>query len=278
MPRLTTKQLSERTWPDFQRFFSQGNGWDHCGCLLFLGRRVPTSVRKWADKRDSALDAQRDLVERGRSHGILVYESGEPVGWCQFGPTDELSVPRKARAAVPGGADWKVTCFCTDPRYRRRGVTAVALDAALRAIGKAGGGVVEAYAAVHASSDDLGHLRDLRLGDPRDPHRRRQRVKPADALARVRDWHIERARLLRTTRGPRTPETQLHIDSEPEVTAVVEGVGPVRVAYGGGNFLHGGTVTLFERAGFRAVQVVPQPPRVRDFWRHPDRVVMRRTV
>jgi hypothetical protein len=56
----------------------------------------------------------RGLVEQGRSQGILVYDDGTPVGWCQFVPKDEL---RFTKAAASGAA-WFVTCFVIDPRYR----------------------------------------------------------------------------------------------------------------------------------------------------------------
>lgn len=45
---LRTKELSKRTWADFERLFSQGNGWDFCWCLAYQfggsggrGRRRP---------------------------------------------------------------------------------------------------------------------------------------------------------------------------------------------------------------------------------------------
>jgi len=40
---------------------------------------------------------------------------------------------------------WRVTCFVVDPRYRRQGVAGLALRAALDAIRRQGGGIVEAY-------------------------------------------------------------------------------------------------------------------------------------
>ena len=40
---------------------------------------------------------------------------------------------------------WRITCFVAQKRYRRKGVASAALKAALRAIRKKGGGVVEAY-------------------------------------------------------------------------------------------------------------------------------------
>ena len=40
---------------------------------------------------------------------------------------------------------WRITCFVVDKQHRRRGVASVALKAALEAIRKKGGGLVEAY-------------------------------------------------------------------------------------------------------------------------------------
>ena len=40
---------------------------------------------------------------------------------------------------------WRITCFVVDKQHRRRGAASVALKAALEAIRKKGGGLVEAY-------------------------------------------------------------------------------------------------------------------------------------
>lgn len=61
---FATKELSPRTWRDYAAFFSQGNGWDHCGCVAPQGFRAPQYIRKWADKRDCTLNVKRDQVER----------------------------------------------------------------------------------------------------------------------------------------------------------------------------------------------------------------------
>ena len=62
---FTTKELSNRTWPDYVRFFSQGNGWDHCGCTFAQGFRAPKEVRKWAvsvvPPRDAPMSTRIDI-------------------------------------------------------------------------------------------------------------------------------------------------------------------------------------------------------------------------
>ena len=87
-------------------------------------------------------------VRAGRAHAALVYDGSTCVGWCQFGPTDELPRIKHRRAYIEGLTDlpdWRITCFFVDRDYRRKGVASVALKGALREIGRLGGGTVESY-------------------------------------------------------------------------------------------------------------------------------------
>jgi GNAT superfamily N-acetyltransferase len=85
-------------------------------------------------------------VRDGRTHAALVYDGFTCVGWCQFGPTDEL--PRIKRKRMYEGEageppDWRITCFFVDRRHGRQGVAAAALAVALRENARLGGGTVE---------------------------------------------------------------------------------------------------------------------------------------
>ncbi len=87
-------------------------------------------------------------VREGRAHAALVYDGSTCVGWCQFGPTDELPRIKHKRAYIEGLTDlpdWRITCFFVDRDYRHKDVAAVALAGALREIGRLGGGTVESY-------------------------------------------------------------------------------------------------------------------------------------
>jgi GNAT superfamily N-acetyltransferase len=154
-PTYRTQELSQQTWPHFERLFSRGNGWDACWCMA-LQRAQGLPEREFRTRAERGVrnrSDKKELVDRQRAHGILVYADDEPVGWCQFGPNDELPAidrGRKQPAATSDVADarlplWRVTCFVVDKRHRRRGVAGVALHAALEAIRQRGGGVVEAY-------------------------------------------------------------------------------------------------------------------------------------
>lgn len=232
-PKFTTKMLSTRTCDDFETLFSEGTGWGRCGCLFALDAPRSTKGGTWADQREANLKTMRGLVAHGRSHGILVYDGGAPVAWCQFVARDQL---RLDDVASPG-ADWFITCFVVDPRYRGLGATQVALRAAVQAISRKGGGVIEARATVMAP------------GPPPKPDRK-DLYQDGDVLfwggtARVR-YGVE-----------------------------VDGVGAVAALYRSRRSMHsaplGGTVDLYRREGFEPVAVAPRPKS-----ELADRVVMRR--
>lgn len=87
-------------------------------------------------------------VREHRAHAALVYDGSNSVGWCQFGPTDELPRIKNKRAYVDGLTDlpdWRITCFFVDRQYRGKGVASAALKGALREIARIGGGTVESY-------------------------------------------------------------------------------------------------------------------------------------
>jgi len=144
-PRYRTEQLSERTWPAFEKLFSGGNGWDFCWCMAHQRGPHPSRQAFRTRAEVSVQNHQRklQLVQQGRAHGILVFADAEPVGWCQYGSSDEL-------VALPNSPStdthlWRITCFVVEKKHRRTGVARLALHAALNAIRASGGGLVEAY-------------------------------------------------------------------------------------------------------------------------------------
>lgn len=126
-----------------------------------LMERMTKQQRTARNRRD-----KKDLVEKGRSHGILVYFDGEPVGWCQYGPKEELpridagNIYKKISLDNEGKRLWRITCFWVDRKYRNRGIASAGLKAALNSIRKKGGGLVEAYPATRKGfpADWLGTL------------------------------------------------------------------------------------------------------------------------
>jgi len=147
--RYAAKELSTDTWPDFERLFRT----HACWCMTYHRPRALEEKEKLHSRIKSAARNRRQkrgLVESGLAHGILVYDGGEPVGWCSYGLATELPLidsyrSYKKLAQSTDAKLWRITCFVVHHNHRRRGVARAALRAALEAIRKKGGGTVEAY-------------------------------------------------------------------------------------------------------------------------------------
>ena len=155
VPKCLTRELSKKTWPDFERLFEThpAPGAYPCWCMYnhLSGRENEGNSGSRASRVKRNHQRKKTLVESGCSHGIIVYVQGQPVGWCQYGLRQEL--PRiennpKYRKLAPENDRtplWRITCFVVHRRYRRCGVARTALKAALAAIRRRGGGLVEGY-------------------------------------------------------------------------------------------------------------------------------------
>jgi GNAT superfamily N-acetyltransferase len=141
---LTSRPLSQGTWPAFARLVEKHNGiFGGCWCISFHldpeGGKVPSkNYRNMKETR----------VREGRAHAALVFDGREAVGWCQFGHTAELPNIRSRKAYEEGLKelpDWRITCFFVDRERRGNGIATVALREAIQMIAQLGGGMVEAY-------------------------------------------------------------------------------------------------------------------------------------
>jgi GNAT superfamily N-acetyltransferase len=144
MTGFRAKPLDESTWPDFARLVERHNGvWGGCWCMGFHAEgvgRTKTPAQNRAEKEGR--------VREGRAHAALVYDGAAAVGWCQFGPTEELPRIKHRRAYLEGLTalpDWRITCFFVARDQRRQGVASVALGGAVDEIARLGGGTVESY-------------------------------------------------------------------------------------------------------------------------------------
>ena len=147
----TVRELSPQTLSDFERLsLKQGSCW----CMYY---QRPKPVLRGSTAEKHRVINRRDkakLVREGRSHAILVYQGETPIGWCQYGPREELPRIdagrnyRKVGPPVEPGRLWRITCFFVDRAYRGSGVAKFALKAALESIKRQGGDIVEAYPVV----------------------------------------------------------------------------------------------------------------------------------
>src|SRR5580765_6385299 len=138
MSEFVIKPLGPDTWEDFARLIErQGNaswGAPGCWCLWFHPRGA-----EWDPDGENGRARKERLVKVGRAHAALVFDGDVAVGWCQFGSPDELKNIKHRKdyeAELDSLPDYRLTCFFVDKRYRRRGVSALALQGALDLIAK----------------------------------------------------------------------------------------------------------------------------------------------
>jgi GNAT superfamily N-acetyltransferase len=142
------KAYSQETWPDFEALFGKHKGVrGGCWCTYHLC----TSSQFNHMEREARKAFQKALAFQGMGSGLLVYENGTPVAWCQFGPADRFPSYDRMRAykalALPPDLrpQWRISCLFVDKHRRREGLSKVALGAAIVSIREQGGGLVEAF-------------------------------------------------------------------------------------------------------------------------------------
>jgi GNAT superfamily N-acetyltransferase len=141
---LQVRALDATTWPAYAALMERHNGvFGGCWCTWFHTMHG----EKTFDADENRALKER-LVRTGHAHAALVFDGDEAVAWCQYGPPAELPNIRhrqeyeQTRGELP---DYRVTCLFVDKRYRRAGVSAVALQGVLDLVAASGGGVVEGY-------------------------------------------------------------------------------------------------------------------------------------
>ena len=148
MREFGIKPLSGETWAEYADLVSRHGGvWGGCWCMAFH----PEGFGKIGSAEGNRA-AKEARVRSGQAHAALVYAGADCVGWCQFGPVDELPRIKHRRAYEAGEVgeparipDWRITCFFVDKAWRGKGVAAAALAGAVGLIAGAGGGLVESF-------------------------------------------------------------------------------------------------------------------------------------
>ena len=143
---FTVGPLAPRTWVARSSISPSVTTVRRGGCWCTWS--TPCIGEKTFDADDNR-DLKERLVNKGRAHAALVFDGDEAMALVlQLRmPTGaaEYEARKEYEAELDCLPDYRLTCFFVDRRYRRRGISALALQGALDLIAKADGGVVEAY-------------------------------------------------------------------------------------------------------------------------------------
>ncbi len=140
--KLTIRPLTPELWPAVEELFGDSAVCSRCWCMYW---RIGAAYRRRPVAENKA--AFREIVKRGPPPGLIAFDGGVPVGWCQLTPRDQVpELDRSWRLArVDRLPVWSFSCFYVRMSHRRKGITSSLIAAALRAAKRARAPALEAY-------------------------------------------------------------------------------------------------------------------------------------
>jgi len=130
-------------WKDFEKLFGPNGACAGCWCMWWRLPRAEFTQKHYAGNKR----AIKKIITTGQEPGMLAYADGEPIGWCAIAPREVY--PSLDRSNVLQRVDdqpvWSVTCFYIARGYRKHGVTALLLQAAIQFARQHGAKIVEGY-------------------------------------------------------------------------------------------------------------------------------------
>jgi GNAT superfamily N-acetyltransferase len=130
-------------WSDIEELFGERGACGGCWCMFWRAPRRDFEMGKGAGNKR----ALKKIVTSGREPGIIAYSGKEPVGWCAVAPREEYVALERSRVLKPVDEKpvWSISCLFIKKSYRRKGVSAHLLRAAVEFAGSRGATVVEGY-------------------------------------------------------------------------------------------------------------------------------------
>lgn len=140
--KFTIQPLTPDLFPALEDLFGTQGAVSRCWCMYW---RLGDSYRKRQPEINH--EAFREVVTQGPPPGLLALDVDLAVGWCQLTPRQALPWLRRAWRLKPVDdlPVWSLSCFYIRKGYRKRGVTAALIAAAIETARRAGAPALEAY-------------------------------------------------------------------------------------------------------------------------------------
>ncbi len=155
---LTFSPLTATQWPALEDLFGRAGASNGCWCMYWrIGPRYRERPRE-----DNKRDLEK-LARSGQPPGLLAFDGGTAVGWCELAPRADLDWLARGRHFRPVDdlPVWSVPCFYVRRTHRRQGVMGALIAAAVGVAASADAPALEAYPVDTAVP---GHTRNLFLG------------------------------------------------------------------------------------------------------------------
>jgi len=140
--KLEILPVTSDLWPALEDLFGERGACNGCWCMYW---RIGADYRKRPRERNRL--ALREIVKRGPPPGLIAFDGDVAVGWCQLTPRSALPwLDRTWRLKRVDAVEvWSLSCLYVRIGYRKRGVTAALIAAAIRAAKRARAPQLEAY-------------------------------------------------------------------------------------------------------------------------------------
>lgn len=140
---LTVRELSTKTWSDFEAVMGKNGGASGCWCMHWR-----LSIAEFMEQKgEGNKKSMKRLAQRKQPPGVVVYEKDEPVAWCSLGPRAEFS--RLERSPLLKNIDdepvCSIACILVEKKHRGSGLLPDILEAVCEYAAAAGYTTAEGY-------------------------------------------------------------------------------------------------------------------------------------
>ena len=144
---IKVRELKKTDWPHITALFGSNGACGGCWCMSW---RITPHGKTWKEAQgEPNRKAFKKFVESGKALGILAFDGTKPVGWCAYGRRTEFPHLESAKAYRRDDIEqvWSINCFFILAKYRNQGVATALTEAAIKAIVKRKGKIIETYPA-----------------------------------------------------------------------------------------------------------------------------------
>jgi len=142
-PNLVFHPCTSARWSDLERLFGERGACGGCWCMFWrLPRKEFDAGKGTGNKR-----ALKKIVTANREPGLIAYTGDEPIAWCAVAPRHEYVALERSRILKPIDDEevWSISCLFIKKAFRRSGVSAQLLRAAVEFAAQRGARIVEGY-------------------------------------------------------------------------------------------------------------------------------------
>jgi GNAT superfamily N-acetyltransferase len=140
---LRFSPLTPNNWKDFEQLFGTQRGCSNCWCMFWhLTREQFNKGCKSQNKMD-----MKELIESGKTPGILGYIDSQAVGWCSIAPREEFASLERSRILkrIDEAPVWSIVCFFVRKDFQRKGILREMIQGAVDFAELKGAKIIEAY-------------------------------------------------------------------------------------------------------------------------------------